>query len=603
MNATPERSTPTRMPGLPGWSIPALAALLLSSTTCSPRSDAVEPADLVLLNGRIYTLAWNDPDGEGTPAPDAPFDPASGWRPDATALAVRSDTIVYVGDDEGARALVGQGTRILDMAGATAVPGLVDSHTHVVQLGETLSRVDLVGVTTEQEAVERVARWAASVPAGTWIVGHGWDEGAWANRYPDGSLLSQRVPDHPVFLRGLHGFAGWGNRLALERAGIAADTPDPVGGEIRKGPDGDPTGLLLNRAVALLENALPTPDRAELKRRILAGLEAMAEAGYVGIHEAGVDAATLAAFQELEDEGQLPLRVYAMLSARDAALLDEWRARGPDTDVGSMLRTRSVKAFYDGALGSRGARLLDDYTDQPGHRGLSGNAYGFDQERVRQMMAAGFQVAIHAIGDGGNRETLDFIEDVLAGIPASRSARHRVEHAQVVHADDFSRFRALDLIASMEPPHAVEDMAWAEDRLGPVRVRGAYAWRTMRREGVRLVFNSDLPGSDHDIFYGLHAAITRRGPDMEPSGGWYPEERVTPEEALRAYSSWAAYAGFAEERTGVLVPGKWADITVLDIDPLALGTTNPGALLQGKILATIVGGVVRHESIADGNGG
>jgi hypothetical protein len=289
-----------------------------------------------------------------------------------------------------------------------------------------------------------------------------------------------------------------------------------------------------------------------------------------------------------------------MLSARDVDLCREWQRRGPDRENGRMLTTRSVKAFYDGALGSRGARLLDDYSDRPGHRGVSGQGYGFDQSLAADMMKAGFQIAIHAIGDAGNRETLDFIESVQRAQPDSRTHRHRIEHAQVLHPDDVPRFARLGVIASMEPPHCVEDKTWAEARLGPVRIKGAYAWRTLRKAGARLAFNSDLTGSDHDIFYGLHAAITRRDKQLQPSGGWYSEERMTPEEAVRGYTTWNAYAASWDKESGVLAPGRWADITVMDLDPLVVGATDPGKLLRGSILATIVGGRVTHGEDAFG---
>jgi predicted amidohydrolase YtcJ len=260
-----------------------------------------------------------------------------------------------------------------------------------------------------------------------------------------------------------------------------------------------------------------------------------------------------------------------------------------------MLYTRSVKAFYDGALGSRGAKLLDDYADMAGHRGVAGDEYGFDPDLFAEMMGAGFQICVHAIGDAGNRETLDFIESVYSTHRSARDPRHRVEHAQVVHPDDFERFADLSLIASMEPPHAVEDKTWAEERLGPERVKGAYAWRTMRLAGVPLTFNSDLPGSDHDIFYGLHSAVTRRDKDGEPVAGWYPEQRMTVEEAVRGYTIWAAYSAFLEGETSALEPGRWADVTVMDIDPFVVGSTQPGDLLDGSIVLTVVDGEIVYQ--------
>ena len=252
-----------------------------------------------------------------------------------------------------------------------------------------------------------------------------------------------------------------------------------------------------------------------------------------------------------------------------------------------MLRLCSVKAFWDGALGSRGARLLDDYSDRPGHRGISGEGYGFNQEIVRQAIVAGFQVGVHAIGDAGNRETLDFLAGVIEQHPPARELRHRIEHAQVVHPDDFERFGELGLIASMQPPHMAEDKTWAEKRLGSKRIQGAYAWRSLRQAGSRLIFSSDLAGSDHDFFYGLHSAVTRKSPDGEPSEGWYSDQAVTVEEAIRAYSTWAAHSAFLEDQTGVLAPGFFGDLTVLDMDPFTAAKGDPASLLNGKILMTV----------------
>ncbi|MEM9555428.1 MAG: amidohydrolase [Acidobacteriota bacterium] len=580
-----------------------VAGLLVSALCaqgCSTPDPAPERADLVVTNGRVYSLAWSDPSADGTPAPDAPYD-AEGWRPDAEAVAIRDGLIVAVGSANDVSRFLGDDTTVLDARGATVLPGLVDSHTHVVGLGELEARVDLIGVTTEEEAVARVVEHAAKTPAGEWILGRGWDEGAWANRYPTLDLLSDAVPDHPVLLDSLHGFAVWGNRLAFERAGIDRDTPSPDGGEILRDASGDPSGVVLNRAGPLLRAAVPATTDEQFERFMRAGLEQMARYGYVAVHEAGAGSRHLRALEALADADALPVRVYAMLSARDADLCEAWLERGPlsglgDDGGGSKLAVRSVKAYYDAALGSRGARLLDDYADRPGHRGTSGGEYGFDEELVARMMISGFQVGIHAIGDAGNRETLDFIAGVLTETPSSRAERHRIEHAQVVHPDDFARFAELGVIASMEPPHAVEDKTWAEDRLGPERIRGAYAWRTLREAGAHLTFNSDLAGSDHSIFYGLHAATTRRDKNRQPPNGWYPEQALTPEEAIRAYTTWSAYAAHWDEHTGILAPGRWADLTLLDIDPLAVGTNNPGALLDGAVVATIVGGEIVYRA-------
>lgn len=571
------------------WSFGLLSLACGLLSACAQQQAS---ADLLIVNGRVYTFEWGEPGVDGTPASDAPRSP-EGWRPNAQAVAVRQGRIVFVGDAGEAERYRGESTRVIDVEGATVLPGLIDSHVHIAELGRSLQRVNLVEAADEEEAVHRVVERAAQVPEGQWIVGWGWDEGAWANRYPDMRLLSREVPGHPVYLKGLHGYAVWGNRMAFERAGIDARTESPAGGEILKDAQGNPTGILLNRAAGLLERAIPPATSEQLQQQVSAALQVMARAGYVAVHEAGAGAELMDALEQLDARNDLPLRVYAMLSARDADLLNRWRQRGPDRE--GPLTVRCVKAFYDGALGSRGARLLEDYSDRPGYRGLSGGEYGFDEEAVAGMMKAGFQVAIHAIGDAANRSSLGFLQAVQESDPAVRSLRHRIEHAQVLHPDDIPRFAQLEVIASMEPPHAVEDKAWAEDRLGPERVRYAYAWRSLRRAGARLIFNSDLPGSDYDFFYGLHSALTRRGRDLQPAGGWHPEQCLTPEEALRAYTSWAAYAAFEEGESGILKEGYRADITVLDIDPMVLGENQPDKILQGRVLLTVAGGQVVFE--------
>jgi predicted amidohydrolase YtcJ len=573
--------------------IVALGIALLGGgvvTSCGKASDPA--ADLILHNGHVYSMAWPEPSLEGRPSPDAPYDSVDGWRHDATAVAVRDGRIVFVGGDSGALALAGTSTRLVNLAGHVLLPGLVDAHTHVAELGETLDRVNLTGVATEAEAVDRIVARAATTPKGAWILGYGWDEGAWANRYPDKRLLSARVPDHPVILRSLHGFAAWANARALTLAGITRKTPVPDGGEIRLDANGEPTGLVLNRAVPLLDNAVPRPSPAQRDAQLLRALQVMAQAGYTGVHEAGVAPDVMDSFERLAARDSLPLRVYAMLSARDSALIRRWIARGPFTSANGLLTVRAVKAYYDGALGSRGAQLLADYADRPGHRGVSGGSYGFDQRLVADIISAGFQVGIHAIGDAGNRATLDFIDSVTRAAPKARGLRHRVEHAQVVSMPDIARFASMVVIASVQPPHAVEDKGWAETRVGADRIAGAYAWRTLRRAGAPLVFSSDLPGSDWSPFYGLHSAITRMDTSGAPPGGWYPAQRMTPEEAVRGYTVWSAYAGFDETDAGTIAVGKRADMTALDVDPFR---ADARSLLGGAVVVTVSRGRVTYR--------
>jgi len=567
---------------------------LFACSSSEQSGPAKASAELILSNARVYTLAWPDPRPNGQLAASAPYQ--TSWFPDASAIAISAGKIVAVGGRAEMEQWRGDNTRLVDLQGATVVPGLVDTHSHVFQLGLSLNRVSLYGIATEAEAVALIAERARSVPAGDWIIGQGWDEGKWADHYPDKRLLTQAVPDHPVFMRSLHSFAGWTNQAGLDRAGISAATPVPSGGEMRLGPDGEPNGLFLNRAVPLIEDAIPAMNDTQLRANALSGLRQMAADGYVTIHDAGLNSDEMRVLQQLEDEGELPIRVYAMLSVRDEPLAREWLVRGPDTDTEGMLVTRSVKAFYDGALGSRGARLLEDYSDRPGHRGVSGDNYGFNQALTQQMMLAGFQVGIHAIGDAGNRETLAFLESVQQVDPGQRDGRHRIEHAQVMHPGDIGLPGLQRVILSMQPPHAVEDKAWAEERLGPARIKGAYAWRDLRMRGAMIVFNADNPGSDHSIFYGMHAALTRRDKAAEPIGGWYPEQAFNIDEIVRAYTRWAAYAGFREKETGVIKPGMWADLTVMDIDPFVLSESSPGGLLDGRIRMTLVAGNVVFEA-------
>lgn len=562
----------------------------------APESVAAEPADLVLTNARIYTLTWSDPDPEGNPAGDAPYVDGV-WSPDAQAVAIRGDRILAVGTLADMAAHVAEGTTVVDLDGATVIPGLVESHGHYNELGEKAERVDVSGAKTVAEMAELLTPRLATAAPGEWVLGSGWDEGAWADDLPTEGALSAVSPDNPVVLLGRRGFGLLANRRALDVAGISAETPSPSGGEVVKGASGEPTGVLLNRARSLILDVIPAASLAQKQRMLGYGLNAMAEAGYVAVHHAGVYADYMPAYEALAAEGALPVRVEVMLAARpeNAALMETWIERGPTPADERMLWVRAVKAYYDGSLGSRGAALLEDYSDQQGHRGVSGDEYGFPEDMVTRAIGAGFQVGVHAIGDAGNRAVLDYYQRALADTPHP-AVHHRIEHAQIVHPDDFARFGALGLVASMEPGHAVEDSPWAEDRLGPERIRGGYAWRSLRRAGAGLIFNSDLAGTDYDIFYGLHCAITRTDRAGNPPGGWHPEQAVTAEEALRAYTVWPARASGKADLTGTLAPGRWADLTVLSIDPLMVGSTEPHKLLDGQVRMTVVAGQIVYAA-------
>lgn len=541
---------------------------------CAVAARAGEPADLVLQGGVVHTL-----------------DPS---RPRAGAVAIRGDRIVAVADAP-APGWVGPSTRVIDLDGACVVPGLWDAHGHLLSLGLGEVEVDLAGTRSFAEVVERVAARATDTPAGQWIVGRGWDQNDWpkdefGGEFPTHARLSAAVPDHPVLLSRVDGHAALLNARALEARGIGPDTAAPPGGEVVKDAEGRPTGVLVDAALDLAPEPPPTP--AQVRTALKAAARTCASYGLVGVHDAGVGPGTLAAFEELHDRGELPLRVYAMLSA-DAAT-DAVLAKGPLVDrFGGRLTVRAIKAFVDGALGSRGAWLLAPYSDRPDTRGLPQTS----PEALRALLAratrAGFQVCAHAIGDAGVRAVLDAVE----ATEGARALRPRVEHAQVIAEADFARFARLGVIPSMQPTHATSDMPWAEARLGPARVKGAYAWRRLLDAGVpAIACGSDFPVEGVSPLWGLFAAVTRTdeaGASPHGEGGWFPEQRLTREEALLGFTRWAAQAAFLEERTGAIAPGRWADLAVFDADLL----TCPPATLRGlKARLTVLAGQVVHEA-------
>jgi hypothetical protein len=512
-----------------------LGAVLLLAGFC-PGQDAPAP-DLLLIHGNVVTL-----------------NPA---RPSAQAIAVREGRIFWVGSDKEAQKRWGAAKTSVDLRGATVLPGIIDAHTHLFELGKSLLRLNLKDVATEEEAVARVRDKAASVPPGEWILGWGWDEGKWASHYPDNLALSRAAPNNPVYLVGLHGFAAWANKKALELAGITASTKDPENGKVlRDAASGEPTGILLNRAQELVESHVPAMTLEQTKRAIDLAAQECTRNGLTSVHEARVSPIMLQAFRELSREGRLPLRIYAMLDGADHALVEEWLAQGPEIDPQHRLTIRSFKLFADGALGSRGALLLEPYSDAPSTKGVVTTPESAIYDLTRRSLAKGFQVNTHAIGDAANRMTLDAYGKAMQDTPSARDPRLRIEHAQVVAPSDIPRFHQLGVIASMQPTHCTSDMGWAEKRVGPERVKGAYAWRSLLKTGAHLPLSSDFPGETLNPFYGIYAAITRQDPDGNPAVGWHPEQRLTLQEALRGYTREAAFAEFEESQKGSLEPGK-----------------------------------------------
>jgi predicted amidohydrolase YtcJ len=509
--------------------------------------------------------------------------------PRKAAILVKSGTVAFVGNEAEARAAA-PAAKVVDLAGAVLVPGLTDAHGHLRSLGTLRRMIDCRGI-SKGEIVLRVRALSASAAPGTWIRGRAWDQNRWSDTsFPTAADLEAAAPKTPVVLARVDGHAIWVNAAALRAAGVTKATPDPPGGRIERLGDGSPAGVLVDNAMALVLNAVPAPGPDEARKDFVAGLEACAKAGLTGVGEAsGSSLADVAILEKLAKEGKLPVRVYATVGPED---LDAAIARGP-VSVG-RLTVRAVKLYADGALGSRGAALLADYSDQSGNRGLDVTAPEEIERLAAKAFRGGFQVWTHAIGDRANRITLDAYEKSLSSVHPV-DARPRVEHAQVLAPGDAARFAKLGVIASMQPTHATSDWPWAEARLGKERVKGSYAWRTLLKAGARLAGGSDFPVESEEPLLGIYAAVTRQETTGKPPGGWRMEEALTRAEALRLFTADNAYAEFAEKRRGRIEPGFDADFTVLDRDIFAPRT--PAAeILKAKVVMTIVGGEIVYRS-------
>jgi predicted amidohydrolase YtcJ len=551
--------------------------------------DRVQP-DLLLFHGRVVTMAPNPVTPTGGVPPVAAR-PVTGARaPSQQAIAIAGDRILWVGSDAEAQELFPSVKKRIDLRGATVLPGIIDAHTHLFELGKSLLRLNLKDVASEEEAVARVRERVRSAPPGEWILGWGWDEGRWAAHYPDNEALSRAALDNPVYLVGLHGFAAWGNKKALSIAGITAATKDPDNGRIvRDEKSGEPTGILLNRAQELVESHVPPMSLEQTKKAIELAARECIRNGLTSVHEARVSAMMIQAYRELLREGRLPLRIYVMLDGADQALVKEWLSRGPEIDTNRRLTIRAFKLFADGALGSRGAALLAPYSDAPQSQGVITTPQPAIYDLTRESLKKGFQVCTHAIGDAANRWTLDAYAQALRETPSARDPRLRIEHAQVLAAEDIPRFSQLGVIPSMQPTHCTSDMAWAEKRVGAERVKGAYAWQSLLKTNVHLPLSSDFPGETLNPFYGIYAAITRQDIEGNPPGGWHREQRLTLDQALRGYTWEGAYAEFEENQKGSLQAGKLADLIVIDKDITQL-ESRPKEILSIRVMKTFVGG-------------
>jgi hypothetical protein len=454
----------------------------------------------------------------------------------------------------------------LDAQGKTLLPGLIDAHGHVLALGEGALHVDLADTRSLAEALDRVRAHAAAHPARAWILGRGWNQVRWGlGRFPTAAELDAAVADRPVALARVDGHALWANTAALRAGGVTAATRDPPGGRIERGPGGAPTGVLVDAAEALVTRRIPPATPAEQEAALTRALEIMARVGLTGAHDMGVTPEAWRLYRMFGDEGRLTARITGYAAGMEAV-----EAIAPLRPTpwlyDDRLRLIGVKLYGDGALGSRGAWLKAPYGDDPKNSGLRFH----DDARIRNMVSRanflGHQVALHAIGDAANAQALDAFAEVLPTY--GDGFRNRIEHAQVLDPADIPRFKALGVVASVQPTHATSDKAMAGDRLGEARLAGAYAWAALIASGARVAFGSDFPVEPPEPLFGLHAAVTRQNRDGAPPGGWRPQEKVTRAQALAGFTAWAAWAGHAETRVGRLAPGLWADFVLLDGDPM-----------------------------------
>ncbi|HEY9517531.1 MAG TPA: amidohydrolase [Gemmatimonadaceae bacterium] len=553
-------------------SISHLLPLLICAAVPGMAQQPREAADLVVTAERIYTVDDS--------------------RPVVQALAIRDGRIVFAGPERGARALAGSGTRVLEFPGRTVLPGLVDAHGHLLGLGQALSQVDLVGARSYDEVVKRVATRAKTAAPGEWILGQGWDQNDWGDtRFPTHEALSRAVPGHPVVLTRVDGHALLANAKAMAAAGVTPATRDPEGGRILRLKGGAPSGVFVDNAQTLMYRAMPPMTRDQEKQALTAAVAEANRWGLVAVHDAGEPESTISVLEEMAKEGALNLRAYVMIGD-DSAAIAHFFERGPQSALyDGHLWIRSIKLYADGALGSRGAALLEPYSDDPGNNGLLVSAPEHIRNVAIEALKHGFQVCTHAIGDRANRSTLDAYQAALDQVPTA-DHRFRIEHAQIIQHDDIPRFARLGVIPSMQAVHQTSDMYWAEQRLGGGRLYGAYAWRALLNTGVVIPDGSDFPVEGVNPLRSFHSAISRQDENNWPPDGWHPEEKMTRQEALRAMTIWPAYAAFQESEMGSLTPGKYADFVVLDRDIMRIPE---GDILGTQVMATYIAGKAVYE--------
>jgi predicted amidohydrolase YtcJ len=533
------------------------------------------PADLIIRNAILYTV---DPQ-----------------RPTASAVAVCGDRIVAVGDDDAMLALHGPATHVIDAKRRAVIPGLHDAHAHFESLGASLQQIDLRGTPSFAAIVEKVRAKAATARPGEWILGRSWDQNDWPDKaWPTGDALDRAAPANPVYLTRVDGHAALASGKALAAAGINDKTADPPGGRLIRDASGKPTGVLVDRAMGLVSRLIPPPSDRQREERVLLADAACRKLGLTTIHDAGVRGDLVDLYKRLIDDGRLQTRLYVMLRM-PLAEMQPYFAAGPVVGYGNHhLDVRAIKIGADGALGSRGAALLEPYADEPGTSGLLTTPEAEIHALTLAAAKAGFQACIHAIGDRANRLTMDVFERVQREVPGARELRLRNEHAQILDAAEIPRFKQLGVIASMQPTHCTSDMPWVPARIGAARTaEGAYVWRKLLNAGARIAGGSDFPVEEPNPMLGFYAAITRQSVNGTPPGGWAPKERLTREETLRAFTLDAAYAAHADQLTGSIATGKLADLLILSDDIMTIA---PKDILSTTVLVTVIGGRIVHES-------
>lgn len=538
-------------------------------------------ADMVLFNGNIYTL--NDA------------------QPKAEALAVTDGKIVYVGNNVNANQWVADTTSIIDLEGKTLTPGFIEGHAHLMGIGENLLNLDLLNTRSYDEIVEMVKNKADSSKDGEWILGRGWHQDKWfvlpenmIDGFPTHHKLSEISPNNPVVLSHASGHAVLANAKALELAGITKDTPDPEGGAIFKDLGGNPTGILNETAELLLEGVIPE-DSDDRKIQILnMAIEECLKNGITSFHDAGVKQKTIDLYESFLNNGLLKIRLYVMLDGSKEELLKNWYESGPKIGLGDdFLTVRSIKLYSDGALGSRGALLLEDYTDAPGVQGLRITPADQIMRVAEQGTKNGFQIATHCIGDRANHEVLDMYEIILNSDTTMTNPRFRIEHAQHIAGADIARFGELGVIPSMQAIHMSSDRPWAIDRLGEARIiEGAYMWQELISTGANVMNGTDAPVEPLTPLGSYYASVTRQTLDGTPENGFEPDQKMTREQALKAYTINNAYGAFEEDIKGSIEIGKVADFTVFSKDILKVPTQE---ILSTEVEYTIVNGAIRYQ--------